>query len=79
MTNIIQDVIFIVNMKRATLASLGILIILTIAYFKDALNKQFMHEIKMMYLCLILMLITSSAYWIYESIQRKKVQTKQGE
>jgi len=66
-------------MKRATLASLGILIILTIAYFKDALNKQFMHEIKMMYLCLILMLITSSAYWIYESIQRKKVQTKQGE
>jgi len=79
LTNIIQDVIFIVNMKRATLASLGILIILTIAYFKDALNKQFMHEIKMMYLCLILMLITSSAYWIYESIQRKKVQTKQGE
>jgi hypothetical protein len=66
-------------MKRISLSSLGILVIFIIAYFENALNTQFMHEIKMIFACMFLIWLLSTAYWIFESIQRKeKVQTKLG-
>jgi len=67
-------------MWKISLSSLGVLVIFIIAYFENALNVQFMHEIKMMFFLIFLIWITSTAYWKYQLTQRKeKVQTKLGE
>ena len=66
-------------MNKISLSSLVILIILAIAYFNNALNPRFMHEIKMIFSCMFFIWLVSTAYWVYEINQRKKVQKKLGE
>ena len=65
------------NMKRISLSSLVVLVVFIIAYFGDALNPRFMHEIKMIFICMLLIWIVSTAYWAYQTHQKKrKIQTK---
>ena len=66
-------------MYKISLSSLVVLIILAIAYFNNALNIRFMHEIKMMFGCMFFIWLGSTAYWVYEISQRKKAQKKLGE
>ncbi len=67
-------------MWKISICSLVILAIFIVAYFENALNLQFTHEIKMMFTSMFFIWLISTAYWIYQLNQRKgKIQTKLGE
>jgi len=67
-------------MWKISISSLVVLAIFIIAYFENALNPQFMHEIKMMFVSMFFIWLISTAYWIYQLNQRtEKAQTKLGE